>query len=171
MTVLNIGGDNISKYYTLFLSIIFLFITGCNTSPGTQANKSEKAVSQAPSQAEVPVKAADPVAVTGISADSARTLLKGKWLRSDGTYTIEIFSVNDDGKMDAGYFNPNPINVANAVWTVSDGIILMQIVLRDVNYPGSTYSLMYNRENDVIAGTYFQAVHGISYDVVFTRNK
>lgn len=148
-----------------------MVISGCNTSPGTKANESEKAASQAPSQAEVPVKPAEPKAVTGISADSARALLKGKWLRSDGTYTIEIFSVKEDGKMDAGYFNPNPINVANAVWTVSDGIILMQIVLRDVNYPGSTYSLMYNRENDVIAGTYFQAVHGISYDVVFTRNK
>ena len=171
MTALNRAVHKSGKDYILFLSILLLFISGCNTSPGTKANKSEKGASQAPSQAEIPVKPADPVAVTGMSADSVRALLKGKWLRSDGTYTIEIFSVKEDGKMDAGYFNPNPINVGNAVWTVSDGIILMQIVLRDVNYPGSTYSLMYNRENDIIAGTYFQAVHGISYDVVFTRHK
>ncbi len=171
MTALNRAAHKSGKDYFLFLSILLLFISGCNTSPGTKANKSEKAASQAPSQAEIPVKPADPVAITGISADSARALLKGKWLRSDGTYTIEIFTISDGGKMDAGYFNPNPINVGNAEWTVSDGIILMKIVLRDVNYPGSTYSLMYNRENDVIAGTYFQAVNGISYDVVFTRNK
>ena len=47
----------------------------------------------------------------------------------------------------------------------------LNVVLRDVNYPGSKYSLGYNPENDTFTGSYFQAVDGVSYDVVFSRVK
>jgi hypothetical protein len=43
--------------------------------------------------------------------------------------------------------------------------------LRDVNYPGSKYNLLYDRQKDLLIGNYFQAVNGINYDVAFTRNK
>ena len=35
-------------------------------------------------------------------------VLKGRWLRPDGGYIIQIRSVDGSGKMDAGYFNPGP---------------------------------------------------------------
>ena len=34
--------------------------------------------------------------------------LDGKWLRTDGDYTIEISDVAEDGEMTAKYFNPTP---------------------------------------------------------------
>ncbi|MCK7536464.1 MAG: hypothetical protein MZV63_38545 [Marinilabiliales bacterium] len=47
----------------------------------------------------------------------------------------------------------------------------LNVVLRDVNYPGSKYTLSYDPENDTFTGSYFQAVEGISYDVDFSRVK
>ena len=73
--------------------------------------------------------------------------------------------------MDAGYFNPNPVNVGSSVWMIKEGSILIEIVLRDASYPGSKYNLIYDRQNDLLSGKYFQAVQGINYDVIFTRNK
>ena len=40
--------------------------------------------------------------------------LKGRWLRAEGSYVVEVRSVEASGKMDAAYFNPRPINVAKA---------------------------------------------------------
>jgi len=41
-------------------------------------------------------------------------MLKGRWLRPDGGYIIEIRGVDPSGKIDAVYLNPRPINVARA---------------------------------------------------------
>jgi len=71
--------------------------------------------------------------------------------------------------MDAGYFNPGPINVSQSKWIVNNGILLIEIILRDVNYPGSRYNLIYDKKSDCLAGSYFQAVEGINYDVIFQR--
>ena len=97
--------------------------------------------------------------------------LAGRWLRSDGDYTIEIFALYDDGTANVGYFNPGPINVEKGGWVFTDDRLALNVVLRDVNYPGSKYSLVYNPENDTFTGSYFQAVEGISYDVDFSRVK
>jgi len=97
--------------------------------------------------------------------------LTGKWIRSDGGYTIEVFSADKDGKLDAGYSNPNPINVDKAEWKISENILYMRVILKDINYPGSTYVLRYNPENETLAGNYFQAVEKTNYDVIFTRKK
>ena len=40
--------------------------------------------------------------------------LKGRWLRPDGGYVIEIRQVDADGQLDARYFNPSPIRVVAA---------------------------------------------------------
>ena len=40
--------------------------------------------------------------------------LMGRWQRTDGSYVIEIHSIDTEGKIEAGYFNPNPINVEKA---------------------------------------------------------
>jgi hypothetical protein len=157
--------------FTLVMFLFFIFVTACNTSPGIKTDETKKSVTAPVSSTIVRTGPPEAVSAADVQADSVQSMLKGKWLRSDGTYTIEIFSVKEDGKMDAGYFNPNPINVGSSAWMISQGNILIEIVMRDANYPGSKYNLIYDRQNDLLRGNYFQAVQGINYDVVFTRNK
>ncbi|MBE0679991.1 MAG: hypothetical protein IH592_14615 [Bacteroidales bacterium] len=95
--------------------------------------------------------------------------LKGRWQRTDGDYYLQIFSVLSDSTLKAGYYNPNTINVEKSEWTIQEGILFLRVILRDVNYPGSTYILSYDPEYDLLTGKYYQAVEGINYDVVFAR--
>ena len=100
-----------------------------------------------------------------------KNLLVGNWLRTDAGYRILISQVNDDGTLAAQYFNPNPINVGKANWEESNGILKIKVELRDVNYPGSTYTLNYLPDRDMLAGEYYQAVEGLTFYVEFTRSK
>jgi len=95
--------------------------------------------------------------------------LVGRWVRPDGGYVIEIRSVDADGKLRAAYFNPRPINVSQARVTKAQEKPHILIELRDVGYPGATYTLTYDAQNDVLAGLYFQPTAGQSFDVVFVR--
>jgi hypothetical protein len=95
--------------------------------------------------------------------------LTGRWQRPDGGYIIEIRSVEPDGRMHAAYFNPQPINVAKAEALQGGGTVSVFIELRDVNYPGSTYSLTYDPANDSLKGIYFQAAIRQTFDVYFIR--
>jgi hypothetical protein len=97
--------------------------------------------------------------------------LAGHWLRPDGGYVIEIKSVGKDGVTDAAYFNPNPIHVARAEAFREAGATKMFIELRDVNYPGSTYTLTYNEFADRLEGVYYQAVEKQEFEVYFERMK
>jgi hypothetical protein len=98
-------------------------------------------------------------------------LLVGNWLRTDAGYRILISQVNDNGTLAAQYFNPNPINVGKANWEESNGSLKIILELRDVNYPGSTYTLNYLPDRDILAGEYFQAVERLTFYVEFTRDK
>jgi len=100
-----------------------------------------------------------------------RSILVGDWIRTDAEYRIAISELLDDGTLKAGYFNPNPINVGKAGWIFSEGTMKIYIELRDENYPGSNYNLVYYPEKDLLAGKYFQAVEGVTYDVGFFRKK
>lgn len=100
-----------------------------------------------------------------------KNLLVGNWLRTDAGYNILISKVNNDGSIEANYFNPNPINVGKANWEESYGNLKIVIELRDVNYPGSTYTLNYLPDKDILAGEYYQAVEGITFYIEFTRIK
>lgn len=93
----------------------------------------------------------------------------GRWQRTDGGYILEIQQSFPDGKLDVAYFNPNPINVARAKWAEKDGSYFVMVELQDVNYPGSTYGLQYFPEDDRLAGTYYQAMEGQTFDVEFER--
>ena len=101
----------------------------------------------------------------------SKNLLVGDWVRTDAGYLVKIINVNQDRTLDAQYFNPNPINVGKANWEESYGSLKIIIELRDVNYPGSTYTLSYLPDRDILAGDYYQAVEGITFYVEFTRNK
>lgn len=95
--------------------------------------------------------------------------LPGRWIRSDGGYTLEIISASEDGALVAGYFNPNPINIGRAEWAMDKGSLYVMIELQDVNYPGSTYGLQYDVDEDKLVGKYFQAVDESTFDVEFVR--
>ena len=97
--------------------------------------------------------------------------LKGQWLRPDGGYVIEIKSVDDSGKLDATYSNPRPIHVAKAEATRDGATTKVFIELRDVNYPGSTYTLGYEPQSDQLQGIYFQAIQRQNFEVIFVRMK
>ena len=97
--------------------------------------------------------------------------LIGDWLRTDADYVIKIKSVNDDGIVEAQYFNPKLINIGRANWLANNGDLKIVVELRDVNYPGSTYTLYYLADRDMLVGDYFQAVEGVTFYVEFSRNK
>jgi hypothetical protein len=97
--------------------------------------------------------------------------IKGRWLRPDGGYIVEIKDVDATGKMDAAYFNPNPIHISKALASQNGEETQVFIELQDVNYPGSTYKLSYDRASDRLMGSYYQAVAQETYEIFFERVK
>jgi hypothetical protein len=144
------------------LSVVLLsgVLSGCDRA---DAPKSPTSSDAAPNNTNQPAPAATSIA--------AFEKLKGRWQRPDGGYVIEIRGASPDGKLDAGYFNPQSINVAKAVASQEGGSLKVFVELRDVNYPGSTYTLMYDPTNDRLKGIYFQAVERQQFEVFFERLK
>src|SRR3972149_9475324 len=68
-------------------------------------------------------------------SQSVTPKLKGKCVRQDGGYVIEIRSISVDGKLDAAYFNPASIHVSRAEATQDGTTTKLYLELRDVNYP------------------------------------
>jgi hypothetical protein len=95
--------------------------------------------------------------------------LLGRWQRADGGYVIEVRNIQPDGRMDAGYFNPRPINVARARASVLGDKIKIEVELRDKGYPGSAYTLIYAADKDALFGYYYHAPTRQNLDVVFVR--
>ena len=84
--------------------------------------------------------------------------MSSRWRRADGGYLLPINSITDNGAIDAAYFNPYPIHVGNAVALRDGKQTKVFVELRDVNYPGSTYTLTYEPSSDQLQGIYYQAV-------------
>ncbi len=97
--------------------------------------------------------------------------LEGRWVRPDGGYVLELRNVKNDGSLTAAYYNPRPIRVFRAEASRKDGTLSVFVELRDVNYPGSTYTLQYDRATDRLKGKYFQAVEKQTFDIEFVRAK
>jgi hypothetical protein len=104
-------------------------------------------------------------------ANGSLQALIGRWLRQDGGYIIEIRSISANGKLDAGYFNPRPINVSRAEASHRGDEVRVFVELQDVGYPGSTYTLIYDPEPEVLRGVYFHAGLSQTFDVVFVRTQ
>jgi hypothetical protein len=97
--------------------------------------------------------------------------LKGRWVRTDGGYVIEIKSVDPGGWMQAAYYNPNPINVSRAEAARSGAAVTVFIELRGPGYPGSTYTLIHDPKSDELKGIYHHAGLQKNFEVVFIRGK
>ena len=109
--------------------------------------------------------------VAAAEAQNDFKALIGRWVRNDAGYVIEIRSIDAEGKMEAGYYNPRPIHVSVAKATREDAGIKIFIELRDRGYPGSTYTLVYVPQNNLLVGFYYQAGLGQNFEVLFTKMK
>ena len=103
------------------------------------------------------------------STKEAHKELIGRWVRPDGGYTLLIKAVNDNGSIDAEYFNPNPINVSKAQVSNESDKVNILVELRDIGYPGSYYTLVYDPDSDRLAGVYHHLVLKQNFDVYFVR--
>jgi uncharacterized protein (DUF2147 family) len=133
---------------------------------GLLASCGNKTETSLPPQAAGTNAAASAAAV---SPELAKLL--GKWQRPDGGYVLEIKSVGSSGKLEAGYFNPNPINVSRAAAYRDKEATKVIVELRDVNYPGSTYNLTHDPQSDQLYGQYFQAAMQETFEVTFAHVK
>lgn len=103
--------------------------------------------------------------------ESGFDVLVGRWVRPDGGYTITIREVGADGKLDAMYANPGRLPFSKAEATRDGKTIKLFFELTAGGYGGSTYTLTYDRANDVLKGVYYQAVAREKFDVNFRRAK
>jgi hypothetical protein len=76
-----------------------------------------------------------------------------------------------DGTAEVSYFNPGRIHVAESRVSTKEGRIKVFVKLQDKGYPGCTYTLFYYHEKDVLAGVYYQAAAGRTYEVIFVRKE
>lgn len=155
-----VSKKSIYRWGSVFLLpfVAIIFVLSCNEQQ--QENEAKEAVTTS-SETVIPQRKVIP--------DKSR--LVGEWTRTDAPYQIKITELLNDGTMKVGYFNPKSINVANATWVLANDVLKIYIELRDENYPGSNYNLIYYPEKDLLAGKYFQAVEGVTYDVGFTKTK
>lgn len=96
--------------------------------------------------------------------------LTGKWLRSDGVYTLEIKSVNENGMLDVTYFNPNPVELGRTEWIIQKNVLHVLIELQGP-YGKSNYQLVYDEKKKTLYGTFYQAVAQETYKVDFNKVK
>ena len=107
--------------------------------------------------------------ITALAQDYSE--LNGEWVRPDGGYILQVRNARTNGSVDAAYFNPGPINVAEANVSIRQGMKTLFVKLQDKGYPGSTYTLYYFEDKDALAGFYFQANMGQTFEVVFVRKQ
>jgi len=98
-------------------------------------------------------------------------VLKGRWVRRDGNYTIDIRGIDPSGKIDATYFNPNPVDVVKAQASTEDGALNLFLELQGPRHPGSTYTLVYDPKSGCLLGIYFHAVTQQKFAVIFQRGQ
>jgi hypothetical protein len=134
-------------------------------------SKGRQTDAQAATAPAAGIQAANAPASAATVAPPAFDKLTGKWRRPDGGYVIEIKSVESGGKMDAAYFNPRPINVSKAEAIREGEVAKVFIELRDVKYPGSTYTLAYDPAADQLKGIYYHAGLQQQFEVFFQRMK
>ncbi len=126
--------------------------------------------SDAPAGVQAAAPALPPSAAeSGAPAEVQKMM--GRWLRSDGTYVLELRGADHSGVVQAGYFNPKSIHVSRAIWMRGAEGLQVVVELNDVGYPGATYVLSHDTAEDRLVGKYNQPQMGQSFDVDFVRQK
>lgn len=120
-----------------------------------------------PSLAATP--AATPAAAVAAAVPAEVQKMLGRWLRSDGTYVLELRGADPSGVVQAGYFNPKPIHVSRAIWMLSPEGLRIIVELTDEGYPGATYVLSHDAKSDTLLGKYHQPQLGQTFDIDFVR--
>jgi hypothetical protein len=105
---------------------------------------------------------------TAVTAEQVEAIV-GRWRRTDGGYIIDISGLDAAGNLRVAYYNPRPINVSQAQVAQSSTGLHVFVELRDQGYPGATYRLDYDGENDALVGIYHQPSVNQSFEVVFVR--
>ena len=95
--------------------------------------------------------------------------LVGRWRRPDGGYILDIKAVHDDGKIEAAYLNPRPINISKAQAITKGGYVVVAVTLQDRGYPGNMYTLTYDPGADLLEGVYHHRGLGQRFNVAFSR--
>jgi hypothetical protein len=134
-------------------------LTACDRPSIPPANSTPPPVSNS----TVPPTPSTPKEIAGFDK------LQGRWLRPDGGYILHIRTTQPDGRLEAGYFNPQPIHVSHAQASREGTVVKVFVELRDVHYPGCTYHLTYHPAADRLTGHYFQAGIGQTFEVDFIR--
>ncbi len=176
----SVSGKRPKSNYSLLPVIIFLTGTGVLMwllfstfrLPPTSVTETPPTTNQVVTTAPPTVASSEPTDAVKPLPAATRQKLLGSWQRTDADYAIEIRLVNEDCVTDARYFNPfnqRSINVAKATLTEQAGGAEFFMELRDVGYPGSTYTLRYDEPSDSFSGIYYQAAMQQSYDVSFQR--
>jgi hypothetical protein len=134
--------------------------------PGAASGPAEPSVSNPPAESapEQPRETGpEPAVPLGFEA------LRGRWLREDGGYVLEVRGIEAGGRMDAAYLNPGPVRVSRAEASREGTKLKVFVELRDTGYPGCTYTLEYNPGSDALLGVYYQAAVDQSFEVMFVR--
>jgi hypothetical protein len=152
------------------LVVIFLISRKTKTDSGEVASVSSDAVSHSVARPPVVTDTASQ-SIAPQDLEKALKLLEGRWQRTDGGYVIQLKNPSPDGKINVGYYNPKPIHVERSGWQYAAGKIIVAVELQDENYPGSLYTLQFFPRENLLAGTYYQAVEKVNYDVEFRRLK
>lgn len=100
---------------------------------------------------------------------SPYAVLKGRWVRPDGGYTLTIRGVDAKGQVDASYANPRPLPFSQAQATIESQTLKLFLELQAGGYNGSSYRLRYDPADDTLKGVYHQAVAQQQYEVRFVR--
>jgi hypothetical protein len=132
-------------------------------------SKSSDLASAAPAPTAPPTTAATAAAPAKATVPDAVQKLMGRWLRADGGYVLELRKADLSGVVEAGYFNPKPINVSRAIWMQGGAGLQVMVELNDVGYPGATYVLSHDATTDRLVGQYNQPAMQQTFDIEFTR--
>jgi hypothetical protein len=114
-------------------------------------------------------KKAEGKAASQVQLTAAFEKIKGKWMRSDGGYSLEFKGLKPNNELEAAYFNPGPIHIGKAKISEERGFTNVFVELQDVNYPGSRYTLFLDAEKNRLVGSYFQATQQVTYEVSFDK--
>ncbi len=82
---------------------------------------------------------------------------------------IVIKSIATNGRLEAMYFNPNPLPFSKAQAALEGMTLRAFFELQAGGYGGSTYELTYDPASDRLKGIYYQAVAKQRFDVYFVR--